>query len=191
MNTIEQWTAEAAVIAQEVRNTFGHLHVDQLNWKPEPAKWSVGQCIDHLITTNTTYFPILNSIITRTKRTTFWEMVPYLPTFFGKALIKSFQPEAQNKLQSPKVFKPSTSTIRASIIEDFANHQQELIEWIEKTENVDHRKVIITSPASPLVIYSLGDAFTIMLVHERRHIEQAKRVMQQEHFPQDNTLSDE
>ena len=183
MNTIKQWTEEAAMIAQEVKNTFGHLHAEQLNWKPEPAKWSVGQCIDHLMVTNTTYFPTLKRIADRRKETTFWEKVPYLPGFFGKALIKSFQPDAQSKLQSPKVFKPSLSTIPTDIIARFIDHQQELIALMQQTEGVHHRKLIITSPASRFVTYSLEDAFTIMLVHERRHVGQAKRVMEHEFFP--------
>ena len=191
MNTIKQWTEEANRIAQEVKNTFGHLHAEQLNWKPEPEKWSVGQCIDHLIVTNTTYFPTLKSIADRRKETTFWEKVPYLPGFFGKALIKSFQPDAQSKLQSPKAFKPAMSIIPADIIDHFANHQQELIELIKQTEGVDHQRVIITSPASKFVTYSLRDAFNIILVHERRHLEQAKGVIANEYFPNDTPLSNE
>lgn len=188
MNAIQHWIEEAAMIAQEVTNAFAHLRADQLNWKPEPAKWSVGQCIDHLIVTNTTYFPTLRRIAAGNKETTLWEKVPFLPAFFGKALIKSFQPEAQHKLQSPRVFKPAKSTIPADIIERFVNHQQELMELIRKTEGADHSKLVITSPASRFVTYSLEDAFTIMLVHERRHIGQAKRVLAHELFPKERRI---
>jgi hypothetical protein len=39
-------------------------------------------------------------------------------------------------------------------------------------------KTIITSPLAGFVTYSLDDCLTILIVHERRHVLQAKRVVQ-------------
>ena len=38
-------------------------------------------------------------------------------------------------------------------------------------------QTIVTSPASNLVTYTLGDALEIILGHEQRHINQAKAVL--------------
>jgi hypothetical protein len=40
--------ARAAALATE-------LTLDQLNWKPVPGQWSVGQCLEHLAVTNEIY----------------------------------------------------------------------------------------------------------------------------------------
>ncbi len=183
MQTIKQWVLEAAKINEEVQNTFGTLNAAQLNWKPSSEKWSVGQCLDHLVVTNATYFPAIQSIINQTKETTFWEKIPCLPGFFGKALLKSFQPGAQNKLRSPKTFRPAQSNIPADIVARFDDQQQQLIHMIQQTEHIDHQKVIITSPASRFVTYSMEDAINIILVHERRHFLQAQKVMEHTQFP--------
>jgi hypothetical protein len=43
--------------------------------------------------------------------------------------------------------------------------------------------IIITSPFAGAVIYSLLDAFRLVVAHERRHFAQARRVMETHGFP--------
>ena len=51
------------------------------------------------------------------------------------------------------------------------------------TEELDLRNIVITSPVMSLMTYSLWDAYKIMVAHERRHMAQAKRVMDTPGFP--------
>jgi hypothetical protein len=44
-------------------------------------------------------------------------------------------------------------------------------------------KIIVTSPVASVITYSLMDAYTIMALHNRRHFNQAKRVMETGGFP--------
>lgn len=44
-------------------------------------------------------------------------------------------------------------------------------------------RTIITSPALNFVTYSLMDAYRILVVHERRHFQQARRVIEESGFP--------
>src|SRR3954470_8399405 len=36
---------------------------EQLNWKPDPAAWSVGQCLDHLCVANDVYIPAMEQAL--------------------------------------------------------------------------------------------------------------------------------
>jgi hypothetical protein len=45
------------------------------------------------------------------------------------------------------------------------------------TAELPIEKIIITSVVSPFVTYTLLDAYRILVAHERRHLEQAERVM--------------
>ena len=45
------------------------------------------------------------------------------------------------------------------------------------------RGLKVTSPVSPVATYSLLDAYRIVVAHERKHFEQARRVTQAEGFP--------
>lgn len=171
-------------ITKESKQVFGALNAQQLNWKPAPDTWSIGQVFDHLITSNSLYYSGLDKIIAGSKTKAFWESLPFLPKLWGSWLKKSMLPDSKSKFKSPKVFRPSASDIRATIIRDFVDHQQRLINRIRKTETLDHAKIMFTSPVASIITYSLEDTFFILLHHEQRHLQQAKRIKALEAFPQ-------
>ena len=65
--------------SQEASEIFGGLNGTQLNWKPNPDKWSVGQCLDHLIVSNSQYFPIFDEILSGKKTARFGKKYPCCP----------------------------------------------------------------------------------------------------------------
>jgi DinB family protein len=170
-------------IAGETRSSFGNLSAEDLNWKPSAERWSVGQCFDHLITSNKGYLPIIESVRNGTKnRRTFWERLPVLPGLAGKLLIKSLDPASTRRIKAPKNFEPAQSNIPLTVIDDFIAQQDTVIEGMKSTSDLDLEHIIITSPAVSFVAYSLMDAYRIIVVHEKRHLQQAKRVMDEPGF---------
>ena len=182
---LDKLIRDAGTIAEDARSTFGKLSPTQLNWKPSAERWSIAQCFDHLITTNKGYFPIIESVRTGTKQTTFWERLPVLPGLAGRLLIKTLDPASTRKIKAPKRFAPAQSNISAGIIDDFAAQQEKVIEGMQATKHLDLEKIVITSPAvsSGVVTYSLMDAYRIIVVHELRHFQQAQRVAAEPAFP--------
>lgn len=173
--------AAAEDVASETRSTFGQLTASQLNWKPSAGGWSVAQCFDHLLTTNKGYFPIIESVLAG-KKQTFWESMPFLPGLGGKLLINSLDPASTRKLKAPKRFAPAQSDIRDSILNDFIDQQEKLVEGMKATKHLNLEKIIVTSPAAAAITYSLMDAYRIIVVHEQRHFQQAKRVTEESGF---------
>jgi hypothetical protein len=49
--------------------------------------------------------------------------------------------------------------------------------------SLDRERTIVTSPLLRWVTYSLDDCLTILVVHEKRHFLQARRVMEVGGFP--------
>jgi len=174
--------AAANNVATEARSSFGYLTALQLNWKPSAGRWSVAQCFDHLLTSNKGYFPIIESVLAG-KKQTLWESMPLLPGLAGKLLIKSLDPASTRKLKAPKRFEPAQSDISASVINDFVDQQGKLIERMKATEHLNLERIVITSPALAAITYSLMDAYRIIVVHEERHFQQAKRVTEETGFP--------
>lgn len=174
--------AAANDVASDAKSVFGNLSVTQLNWKPSPDRWSVGQCFEHLITSNAAYFPVVDGVLAGRKRT-FWERMPVLPGLAAKMLIKALDPASTRKVKAPKKFQPAQSDIPGSVIDDFVAQQGQIVEKMKATEHLDLERVIITSPVASVVTYSLMDAYRIMVVHERRHFQQAKRVTEETAFP--------
>ena len=163
-------------ISDDAKATFGNLSISQLNWKPSPERWSVAQCFDHLITSNSGYFPKIDEVLAGKKRA-FWEKMPVLPGLAGRLLIKSLDPSSTRKIKAPKKFEPAQSNISGSVINDFAEQQQRIIEKMKATEHFDLEKIVITSPVAAVITYSLMDAYRIIVVHEQRHFQQAQRVL--------------
>lgn len=174
----------ARKVPAEVRAEFGALRTDQLNWKPAADKWSVGQCFDHLLTSNGAYFPIFDRVLQGQKTSnTIWESLPGLPRFWGQMLIKSVSPDAARKQKAPKIFAPATSAVDAGIIPRFIDQQERVIGYLNTITAVDADRIIITSPVARVITYSLLDACRVIVAHEQRHILQARRVTQLPEFP--------
>ena len=180
---IDSLVNQADAIAVDVRRVFGSLTKEQLNWKPSAERWSVAQCFDHLITTNSGYLPIIDDVLAGQKKSSVWQKLSFLPSLWGKMLIKSLDPAQTRKMKAPKRFEPAQSDVSGSIINDFAAQQEKILEKIRATANLDLEHIVITSPAASFVTYSLMDAYRIIVVHERRHFQQAQRVTEESGFP--------
>jgi hypothetical protein len=170
-------------IADEARETFGGLSAAQLNWKPGAGEWSVAQCFDHLIVTNESFFPLLEKIASGEHRGGLWERLSPFSGFFGRMVLKSVASKGGRKFKAPAKLLPSSSEVDGRVIERFAEHQGELANRILATKDLDLGRIVVTSPVSGFVTYSLLDAYRVVVAHERRHFEQARRVKESEAFP--------
>jgi DinB family protein len=168
-------------IAAETKSTFGRLSPLQLNWKPSPERWSVAQCFDHLITTNQEYFPAIDEVLAGKKRT-LWQRMPVLPGIGGKLLMKFVDPESGRKVKAPKIFQPAQSDVTPSILNDFIEQQTKLVERMKATAHLDLENLVISSPVTSVMTYSLMDAYRILVLHETRHFQQAQRVTEEPSF---------
>jgi hypothetical protein len=172
---------EVRTIAREAQGVFGGLSAEQINWKPSAEEWSVGQCFEHLIKTNESFFPTLEAIAKGERRGRLWERVSPLSGFFGRTVLRSLQ--SSKKFKAPQNIRPTASGVGADIIGRFVAHQSELERRLGAAFGADAQRVVVTSPISSLVTYSFGDACRIVVTHERRHFEQARRVTQTAGFP--------
>lgn len=189
MNSKPHYTTALTENIQQVsiqaEQLFGQLSYAQLNWKPADNKWSVAQCLDHIMVSNSTYFPEFDRILSGGAFTNFWGKVPFLPALFGKMLLKSVNPNSQLPLKAPGNFTPSASTLPPTLLSDFAMHQQKLTDYYLRLQQVPaHHKIMLTSPAAKFVTYSLWYGLNIIALHEQRHLQQAKRVTDMSGFPQ-------
>lgn len=182
--SLSETLAEAEAISRDVQTTFGQLNAEQLNWKPDDKTWSVAQCLEHLVATNSGMFGPFDEIISGQKRATLWERMPVLPGLFGKLMVKSLSPNATQKLKAPASIQPATSVIDAQIVNRFAEHQRELSGRFTSLENFLVEKIVMTSPFLKVMTYSVLDACRLIVAHERRHMAQAQRVMAAPGFPQ-------
>ena len=170
-------------VSRTALQRFGPLSAPQLNWKPAPDRWSVAQCLDHLVTTNATYFPAFDAVVAGRHAPTLWQRMPWLPGVFGRLVLKAVHPDSVKAYQAPKVFRPAESQVEAGVVTRFVDQQARLVDVLTRSAGLDLEAIVITSTVSPIVIYSLLDAYRIVVQHERRHLNQAIRVTGTPGFP--------
>jgi hypothetical protein len=180
---IEGLVAGLQTLAADAGRVFGGLSPAQLNWKPSPERWSVGQCFDHLIVTNRQFFPDMERVAAGTFKSGAWARVSPLSGFFGRYILGALDPSKRKKIKAPRAFLPASSDVDAEVIGRFVENLSEVSARMRATEGADLGRTVITSPAMALVTYSLRDVYRIFVAHGRGHFEQARRVTQTEGFP--------
>ncbi len=174
--------AEIQKVSDDAESTFGNLSAEQINWKPAAESWSIGQCFDHVIKSNQAFEPELERLLTKDRKHTIWERYSPLTGFFGNFLLKSLKNDTK-KYKAPTKDIIPPSEIPAGIIERFIEHQNELSARMKSVGHVDWKNAIVTSPFMRLMTYRLDIALEIGIEHEKRHIRQAKRVLETDGFP--------
>ncbi|MEI8167108.1 MAG: DinB family protein [Chloroflexales bacterium] len=170
-------------LTREIDRRLGHLSAIQLNWRPNPEEWSLGQCLEHLIIANRAYFVPLEQLLAGQKPTTIWERLPVAPALFARLLIDALEPAANRRVQAPKIFQPGQSAVERQILTTFAQQQQRMVELMRACERLDAANIIITSPIAAFVTYSLLDAFRIIVVHAQHHLAQTVKLLSLPEFP--------
>ena len=168
--------------ATDAAAVFGDLRPDQLNWKPSEKGWSIGQCLDHIIKTNHEFDAEFAKLATGTRKNSMWENISPFSGLAGRFLVKTVSEDSKKaKAPSQRIVPPSD--IEADIVAKFGAHIAEVNRQVSACEGVDRERTVVTSPFLFIFTYKLDDALTVLVEHTKRHIRQAKRVMEAEGFP--------
>ena len=175
---------DTEVNSTRARELVNGLSEDQLNWKPAPGSWSIAQCLEHLTAATEGFDQYFEKAIAsgREKRSVDGA-IPYRPTRLGGWLIKQLVPEATRKVPAPKIFRPAESSSIKGALERFLQQQERFVKFVKDATGIDYNKTRLRSPVTPLMRYSLADAFVLTVVHGRRHLGQAQRVRETPGFP--------
>lgn len=178
---IESTVNELRQAADESRKLFGSLSAEQLNWKPASNSWSVAQCLDHIILTNEQMaLPLTRKI--DGERNSLWETCSPFTGYLGRFLLKSMKAD-EKKFKAPSQTIVPPSDLPGDIVEKFEANIESVVDLVDRAARLDARRTVLTSPFMGLMTYRLGDGIEIMAEHTKRHIRQAKRVLETEGFP--------
>lgn len=171
---ITTWTSQLKEVTQQFQKEFGHLFEEELNWKPDAATWSVAQNLDHLITLNETYFPVIHQLKEGTYFLPWLGRFSMATRFLGNFILSSVSPMRTKKIKTFPLWEPKTNNIDGAILDRFVAHQQELIALIQSSKRLLEQQAVISSPANRNIVYTLERAFDIIISHEQRHLNQAR-----------------
>ena len=162
----------------------GPLDDDALNWQPAPGKWSIGQCLDHIVIMECLYVRELAPAIAHAdqRQTRSDDQPQERYSLLGRLLIRGVRPGSSLKVRAPGKFEPRP-LVPTAILEDFRNEEGRLRELAEQSAGLDLGRVKLASPVTTLVRLNGADTFKILVLHTSRHLDQAQRVTRAAGFP--------
>lgn len=172
-----KWIDQIDELSIKFNDTFGHLSIEQLNWKPDPDTWSIGQNLDHLVATAESYRPTFEALQSGTYKAPFVSKIGFLVKIMGKTILDGSGPDRTRRIRTFSIWEPSQSDITEEIWSRFDKAQLQLQEWIKQSGDWIEKDIVISSPANRNFVYKLRTAFDIIVAHESRHFEQAKEIL--------------
>jgi len=158
------------------------LTPQQLNWKPRPEEWSVGQCLEHLYVTNEVYLAPISTSLEGGQPTVVQEITP---GWLGRWFIRNYiEPSSKmRRVRAPRKIRPGPQ-IEPSILDRFLSSNHKARELIHRASNYDVNRIRFRNPFIPVIRFTVGTGFEILSKHQRRHLLQAERIRDSLEFPQ-------
>jgi len=186
---------DIAMLVTEIDANLSHaesvthgLTPEQFAWRPEPGRWSVGECIAHLNTTNTITLPAIEAGIAQGRASGKTGQGPFQYGFVSRKFIASQEPPVKKKFKAPKAFLPPAEVDRDATMAEYRRISGELKRLTRDADGLHLARVKITLPALPAVLRAvvkmpLGGQLHLTTTHDRRHLWQAEQVRNDPGFP--------
>jgi hypothetical protein len=173
LQEVETATLAILKIAEE---NFAPLSSEALNQKPNPQKWSIAECLEHLNYYSNYYNKAIKIALDQAQEKQWKEVPIFASTWLGKKSIESVHPSNIKATKTPKALNPSSSTVQPDVVLRFISAQKEFLSLIEIAQNVNLNKAKVRIEVFKLLKLRLGDLFLFMVAHNQRHCNQALRV---------------
>jgi uncharacterized damage-inducible protein DinB len=155
---------------------FSTLSKEQFNWKPAVNSWSVAECLDHLIISNSLYFQVFKKIANGHYTMSLKERYSPLTFLWGMVMKDAMKEQVTRKMKTHKTLSPVKSNFDETQLVVYTKNCLELLNHISNCREANLDKTVVTSPVLSFVTYNLRDTFTFLITHQHRHINQGIRV---------------
>lgn len=154
----------------------------QLDWKPAPARWSVGECVLHMVETNRAYAEPIEAKIRELRRGGKLAPGPFRYGRLGLWFVGMIEPPAKRKLPAPARFAPPRRPATRRDVEALLARVDRIERMNRAAQGLDLRAKIAT-PVTPLLRLPVGIALRLLGAHTLRHVLQAEAVTREPGFP--------
>jgi hypothetical protein len=166
-------------------NKFKSLSEKQINWKPSAESWSIAECFDHLIVTNKLYLDEFEFQFAQKQIRCNISSETVKNKFLARIIIKSVNPKNKKRVKTFNVFSPSSSFYKLDIVDKYAKLQNDFVNLITEYKDLNLNKYTMSSPAAKIIEENFCDVLEIILLHDRRHFNQANRIFNHHNFPKE------
>lgn len=157
----------------------------QVNWRPAPGRWSIGECLLHLATSTDAALPALDLAIEQAQVHGWTACGPYRYGWFTRWNVRSMEPPPAFRMRTFRIFEPPATAMRGgAVARALAESRDRLLERTRVAAGVDLKRAIVVSPAMRLFRLPLGGYLAFLAAHDRRHLWQARQVFEASGFGQ-------
>jgi hypothetical protein len=184
-NQLTDWLDELARIEREVRGTLEPLSEAQFSWKPGPSRWSIGECLDHLAITGALALGNILPILALGRAEGRSGRPPFRYGLLGGWFVRTMERPGKRPMPSPANFVPPGAVAKAEALGKFFRVNRELERAIRSSEGLalDRLKAPSSARGAGWLRLNVAAWFAATLAHQRRHLAQARRVMETQGFP--------
>lgn len=180
---IDRLLYQVHVIKLDAKGLAEGLTREQLNWRPEPGRWSVAQCLDHLNAINRASAELLDRAVAEGRQKGLLKDGPYAYGFLSRWFLQTLEPPVKRRFRAPAKFRPGADRSLDDVLPPFLALHERVETLLRQADGLDLARIKVPSPVTSLFRYSLGMAFWLLTAHDRRHLWQARQVLQDRRFP--------
>ena len=145
--------------------------------RPDPARWSIAECVAHLNLTAEAYLPLLREALERARALGTPPPRRYRRDFTGWVLWRTAGPPVRARVRTTARFVPTSLAPPAELLAAFRRYQEEQRDAVRQADGLPLGAVRITSPFNARFRYNAYACLTILPRHQHRHLWQAERVL--------------
>jgi len=157
----------------------------QFHWRPDPDRWSIGQCFDHLNVSIRVTIPAFDRAIAAARGHGWLAPGPFRYGWFARWMVGSMEPPVKRRQRTFKILVPARQAPLAPTLAEFRSLRDQLAERVRSADGLDLKRARVVSPVMWLLRMPLGAYFAFVLAHDRRHLWQARNVRAAPGFPLD------
>jgi hypothetical protein len=157
---------------QDVLQDFQNLPDSALLRPAANGGWSIAQCLEHLNRYGNYYLPqIQKRIVDHVNRP---PSATFSSTWLGNYFTKMMQP-GKGKMKTFKAYAPPPSLDAHAVVTEFVQQQETLLSCLRQAHDANLDTVRIPVSIAKFVRLKIGDVFQFVIMHNERHLMQAKR----------------
>ncbi|MBZ5523826.1 MAG: DinB family protein [Acidobacteriia bacterium] len=178
MITIPQLNDELRAIRAKAEQLTSGLTPAQLAQRPDPAKWSIAECLAHLNQTARVMQPLIEKEIQRGEQAKVAGQGPFKPGGWGSMFTWIAEPPPKFRIPAPPNIAPPVQIgDPAVVVSEFVRYQDEWARLLKDSDGLDLAKLGVKPPFRGLFTkFRLSGVLAWMMAHERRHLWQAENV---------------
>ena len=177
---VDALLAEARRQRGQVESLGAPLEDHEFEWRPDPARWSIGECLEHLALINGIYLDAIDAAIAEARAAGLRADPAERAKGHGRvgdAFVRSLEPPPGRLKGKAFARTVPSQKPKSVVLPAFLAAQDRLLGTIEGARELDFRRARLRSPFFRLLRLTLGQSFGAVLAHNRRHIWQAEGVL--------------